>query len=219
MQPFCYQPPTDPYLPLLYQDQDIIVVDKPSGLLSVPGRDPAHRDSVYSRATEQFGEIFEVHRLDMSTSGLIIVALTKDAERDLKRQFRERTPSKTYLARIWGHPQHSEGEVDLPLICDWPNRPRQIVCYENGKPSQTQYKVLSQDEHSSMVELTPITGRSHQLRVHMQQLGHPILGDYFYAHEQAFAASERLTLHAHTLCFDQPSSGERIELVAPCPFD
>ncbi|QIZ75450.1 bifunctional tRNA pseudouridine(32) synthase/23S rRNA pseudouridine(746) synthase RluA [Ferrimonas lipolytica] len=218
MRPFTYQPPTDPYLPLIHQDDDIIVVDKPSGLLSVPGRELAHKDSVYNRAKEQFGEVFDVHRLDMSTSGIIIVALRKDAERELKRQFRDRETSKSYLARIWGHPEHNEGEVDLPLICDWPNRPLQKVCYETGKPSQTLYRVIEQDKHSSLVELIPVTGRSHQLRVHMQALGHPILGDALYAHDDALAASDRLLLHAHKLTIKQPTTAEILELVAPPPF-
>ena len=123
-----------------------------------------------------------VHRLDMATSGVIVVALNKAAERELKRQFREREPKKSYIARVWGHMEHDEGLVDLPLICDWPNRPLQKVCFDTGKAAQTEYLVLSRDaDGSTRVKLTPITGRSHQLRVHMLALGHPILGDGFYA--------------------------------------
>ncbi len=219
MQPLIYQPPTDPFLSFIHRDRDIVVVDKPAGLLSVPGRDPAHRDSVLSRVQTRFNQGFDVHRLDMATSGIIVVALTKDAERELKRQFRDRETSKTYLARVWGHPKEAQGEIDLPLICDYPNRPKQKVCYEQGKPSQTLYKVLSQDEHSSLLELTPITGRSHQLRVHLQALGHPILGDGFYAHPEAYAASERLMLHAHQLTIKQPRTGEALTFIADCDFE
>ncbi|MBY6188175.1 bifunctional tRNA pseudouridine(32) synthase/23S rRNA pseudouridine(746) synthase RluA [Marinobacter hydrocarbonoclasticus] len=219
MSEFQYQPPLEPFLTVLYEDKDIVVVDKPSGLLSVPGRDPAHRDSIYARVEQRYGKVYDVHRLDMATSGVMVLALRKNAERELKRQFRERETSKSYVARVWGHLAQPEGEVDLPLICDWPNRPKQMVCFENGKPSLTQYRVMSEDERSSLVELTPITGRSHQLRVHMLALGHPILGDSFYAHEEALAASDRLLLHAHTLCIKQPYSGEPLSFTAPVPFD
>ncbi|SHI22994.1 bifunctional tRNA pseudouridine(32) synthase/23S rRNA pseudouridine(746) synthase RluA [Ferrimonas marina] len=218
MPEFVYNPPTQPFLSVLYQDKDILVVDKPSGLLSVPGRDPAHRDSVMSRAQQEYGTVFDVHRLDMATSGVMVLALRKNAERELKRQFRERETAKTYLARVWGQLEQSEGEIDLPLICDWPNRPKQMVCYENGKPSQTRYRCLQQDSDSALVELTPITGRSHQLRVHMLALGHPILGDNFYAHPEALAAADRLLLHAHKLSIKQPYSGEPLHFEAPQPF-
>ncbi|WP_205729261.1 bifunctional tRNA pseudouridine(32) synthase/23S rRNA pseudouridine(746) synthase RluA [Ferrimonas aestuarii] len=213
-----YRPPTTPFLDVLYQDDAIMVVNKPSGLLSVPGRDPKHADSVYNRALTLTPQVFVVHRLDMATSGLMVLALTKDAERELHRQFREKEPSKTYLARVWGHLSEPEGEVDLPLICDWPNRPLQKVCFEHGKPSQTQYRTLSQDDTSTLVELTPITGRSHQLRVHMLSLGHPIVGDEFYAEGDAFNAADRLLLHAHKLCITHPESNDPIEFEAPLPF-
>ena len=170
-----YHPPREPWLHVLYQDEHIIVVNKPSGLLSVPGRAEEHRDSVMTRVQADFPVAESVHRLDMATSGVIVVALTKAAERELKRQFREREPKKSYIARIWGHMEHDEGLIDLPLICDWPNRPKQKVCFEHGKSAQTGYLVLSRDaDGSTRVKLTPITGRSHQLRVHMLALGHPI---------------------------------------------
>ncbi|ADN74880.1 ribosomal large subunit pseudouridine synthase A [Ferrimonas balearica DSM 9799] len=218
MTEFQYQPPMEPYLTVLYEDKDIVVVDKPSGLLSVPGRDPAHRDSVYSRVAERYGTVYDVHRLDMATSGVMVLALRKNAERELKRQFRDRETSKTYLARVWGHLAQPEGEIDLPLICDWPNRPKQKVCHDTGKPSLTRYRVLSTDDHSSLLELTPITGRSHQLRVHLLALGHPILGDGFYAEGEALAAADRLLLHAHTLEIKQPYSGQPLRFEAAAPF-
>lgn len=185
-----------------------MVVNKASGLLSVPGRAPENKDSVMTRIQADFPTAESVHRLDMATSGVIVVALTKAAERELKRQFREREPKKSYIAMVWGHLAQDEGLIDLPLICDWPNRPKQKVCYETGKPSQTLYQVLSRDaDGSTRVKLSPITGRSHQLRVHMLAIGHPILGDGFYAHPEAKAMASRLQLHAQELCITHPEFG------------
>ncbi len=203
-----YNPPRDPWLLILYQDEHIMVVNKPSGLLSVPGRAPENKDSIMTRIQADFPTAESVHRLDMATSGVIVVALTKAAERELKRQFREREPKKSYIARVWGHLAQDEGLIDLPLICDWPNRPKQKVCYETGKPSQTLYQVLSRDaDGSTRVKLSPITGRSHQLRVHMLAIGHPILGDGFYAPPEAKAMASRLQLHAQELCITHPEFG------------
>lgn len=203
-----YNPPRDPWLQILYQDEHIMVVNKPSGLLSVPGRAPENKDSIMTRVQADFPTAESVHRLDMATSGVMVVALTKTAERELKRQFREREPKKSYVARVWGHLAQDEGLIDLPLICDWPNRPKQKVCYETGKSSQTQYQVLSRDaDGSTRVKLSPITGRSHQLRVHMLAMGHPILGDGFYAPPEAKAMAPRLQLHAQELCITHPEFG------------
>ncbi|AOR62486.1 bifunctional tRNA pseudouridine(32) synthase/23S rRNA pseudouridine(746) synthase RluA [Pectobacterium wasabiae] len=191
---------------VIYQDQHIMVVNKPSGLLSVPGRAPENKDSVMSRIQADYPTAESVHRLDMATSGVIAVALTKAAERELKRQFREREPKKCYLARVWGHMAQDEGVIDLPLICDWPNRPKQKVCFETGKSAQTEYQVLSRDDDgTTRVKLMPITGRSHQLRVHLLALGHPILGDGFYAHPDAKAMAPRLLLHAQELAITHPA--------------
>ncbi|WJV66281.1 bifunctional tRNA pseudouridine(32) synthase/23S rRNA pseudouridine(746) synthase RluA [Pectobacteriaceae bacterium CE70] len=201
-----YNPLADPWLHILYQDQHIMVVNKPSGLLSVPGRAPEHKDSIMSRIQADFPQAESVHRLDMATSGVMVVALNKAAERELKRQFREREPKKSYLARVWGTLEQDEGMVDLPLICDWPNRPKQKVCFEQGKAAQTEYQVLARDDDgTTRVKLMPITGRSHQLRVHMLALGHPILGDGFYAHPAAKALAPRLLLHAQELCITHPA--------------
>ncbi|MGL4486456.1 MAG: bifunctional tRNA pseudouridine(32) synthase/23S rRNA pseudouridine(746) synthase RluA [Yersinia sp. (in: enterobacteria)] len=200
-----YNPPHDPWLLILYQDEHIVVVNKPSGLLSVPGRAPENKDSVMTRIQVDYPAAQSVHRLDMATSGVIVVALTKAAERELKRQFREREPKKSYIARVWGHLVQDQGLIDLPLICDWPNRPKQKVCYETGKSAQTEYRVLSRDaDGTTRVKLSPITGRSHQLRVHMLAMGHPILGDGFYAHPEAKAMASRLQLHAQELCITHP---------------
>lgn len=203
-----YNPPLEPWLHILYQDAHIMVVNKPSGLLSVPGRLDEHKDSVMTRIQRDYPEAESVHRLDMATSGVIVVALTKAAERELKRQFREREPAKTYVARVWGHPAQEKGMVDLPLICDWPNRPKQKVCFDTGKSAQTDYQVVEYGEdNSARVALKPITGRSHQLRVHMLALGHPILGDGFYAHPEAKAMADRLLLHAESLTITHPAFG------------
>ncbi|HCH24223.1 MAG TPA: RNA pseudouridine synthase [Oceanospirillaceae bacterium] len=195
-------------LPILYADAALVLVNKPSGLLSVPGRDPANYDSVYSRLLARFGEIHVVHRLDMDTSGVMILARHKDALRHLSRQFQQRTTRKHYLAWVDGVMEQAQASVNLPLRCDWPNRPKQMVDMIQGKPSLTEYEVLRFDEakQASLVRLTPITGRSHQLRVHMAALGNPILGCRFYAHEQVQEKATRLQLHAEYLQVLHPDS-------------
>jgi len=220
---FIYQPPMSPYLDIIYQDNDIVVLNKSSGLLSVPGRLPEHQDCLQNRVQRVLPTATIVHRLDMATSGLLIMALNKAAHVAISRQFEQRQTKKSYIARVFGHVKEQQGSVDLPLICDWPNRPKQKVDHENGKKSLTHYKVLKlegskTEELSSLVELTPITGRSHQLRVHMLALGHPILGDRLYAHEQALTVSPRLQLHAQMLTISHPTTNEVMEFTATCPF-
>lgn len=213
-----YFPAQDPWLELLYQDKDIFVVNKPSGLLSVPGRDPAHADSILNRVRRNHPLAQSVHRLDRLTSGVMILALRRKAERHLKQQFATRQTQKLYIARVWGQIKQTQGCIDLPLICDWPRRPLQKVCWQMGKPAQTYYQVLAQDEHTSWVLLKPITGRSHQLRVHMLALGHPILGDVFYAPEKVQKAAPRLLLHAYHLQIQHPYSQQICQFQAPCDF-
>jgi tRNA pseudouridine32 synthase/23S rRNA pseudouridine746 synthase len=220
---FVYTPPMTPYIDIIYQDEDIVVLNKSSGLLSVPGRLPEHQDCLQNRVQRVLPTATIVHRLDMATSGIIIMALNKPAHVFISRQFEQRKTQKSYIARVFGHVKEAEGSVDLPLICDWPNRPKQKVDHENGKQSLTHYKVLSYNEltsgeESSLVELTPITGRSHQLRVHMLALGHPILGDRLYATGSALTASSRLQLHARNLSLAHPVTDELLNFVAPCPF-
>ncbi|ABC31360.1 Pseudouridylate synthases, 23S RNA-specific [Hahella chejuensis KCTC 2396] len=215
---FVYSPPTDPWLETLYEDKDIIVVNKPSGILTSPGRGAHLYDSVWSRVKEKHPLSHVVHRLDLATSGVLVLALRRKAEKELKRQFMQREVRKTYVAKVWGVIKEDQGEVDLPLICDWPNRPKQKVCFEHGKPAVTGYRVLAREENATLVELYPITGRSHQLRVHMLSLGHPILGDRFYASPEALAASERLLLHAQSLSFKHPYSGEDMTFHTPADF-
>ena len=214
-----YNPPQEPWLDLVYRDDYIAVVNKPSGLLSVPGNQPQYYDSAMSRVKEKYGFCEPAHRLDMATSGILLFALSKAADRELKRQFREREPKKYYQALVWGHVEQDHGVVELPLICDWENRPRQKICFERGKRAVTFYDVLQRyPNNTTRVKLTPITGRSHQLRVHMLALGHPILGDKFYAHPQAKALSPRLCLHAESLQIQHPITGETMEFTAPVGF-
>ncbi|MBN6077902.1 bifunctional tRNA pseudouridine(32) synthase/23S rRNA pseudouridine(746) synthase RluA [Aggregatibacter actinomycetemcomitans] len=214
-----YNPPQEPWLDLVYRDDYIAVVNKPSGLLSVPGNQPQYYDSAMSRVKEKYGFCEPVHRLDMATSGILLFALSKAADRELKRQFRERKPKKYYQALVWGHLEQDQGVVELPLICDWENRPRQKICFERGKRAVTFYDVLQRyPNNTTRVKLTPITGRSHQLRLHMLALGHPILGDKFYAHLQAKVLSSRLCLHAESLQIQHPITGETMEFTAPVGF-
>ena len=214
-----YNPPQEPWLDLVYRDDYIAVVNKPSGLLSVPGNQPQYYHSAMSRVKEKYGFCEPAHRLDMATSGILLFALSKAADRELKRQFREREPKKYYQALVWGHVEQDHGVVELPLICDWENRPRQKICFERGKRAVTFYDVLQRyPNNTTRVKLTPITGRSHQLRLHMLALGHPILGDKFYAHPQAKALSPRLCLHAESLQIQHPISGETMVFTAPVGF-
>jgi tRNA pseudouridine32 synthase/23S rRNA pseudouridine746 synthase len=196
----------EPMLDVVYQDDDVLVLNKPSGLLSVPGRKPEHKDSLQRRAQQQYPTATTVHRLDMETSGLLVMALNKASHVHLSRQFEQRQVSKQYRARVFGHLPAGEGVIEAPLICDWPNRPRQMVSHEQGKPATTHWQLLASDELTSWVSLRPITGRSHQLRVHMLYLGHPILGDALYAAGQALQMSNRLNLQSQFLSFFSPAN-------------
>ena len=207
---FLYRPIMSPYLDILYQDNDVVVLNKTSGILSVPGRLPEHQDCLETRVQRVLPTATIVHRLDMATSGIMIMALNKPAHVDISRQFEKREISKRYIARVYGELPNTSGEINLPLKLDWPNRPKQKIDHEAGKHAKTVYNVLTVETESanttSLVELTPITGRSHQLRVHMLALGHPILGDRLYAHDKALKLSNRLQLHAQYIAFKQPST-------------
>ncbi len=215
-----YQPPADRGLDVLHTDDALLVVNKPSGLLSVPGRGEHKQDCLISRVQVEFPDALIVHRLDMETSGLLVLARNKEMHRQLSALFQRREVQKSYVAVVDGLVRESSGEIDLPLICDWPNRPRQKVDHQLGKPSRTLFKVLGAgiDAQSTRVELVPETGRSHQLRVHMQSMGHAILGDRLYANEQAQARSTRLLLHAQSLAFVHPLMGEPIAVSCEVPF-
>lgn len=205
-------------LQIIHLDHDIVVIDKPSMLLSVPGRGADKQDSVVSRLAGHFGFAREVHRLDWETSGVLVVALNADAHRALSRQFQDREVEKHYLAVVYGEIEGQTGSVALPLRCDWPNRPRQIVNTQQGKSALTHWQLLASEGGCSRLWLHPITGRSHQLRVHMQAIGHPILGDGLYAHRTALAMAPRLLLHASSLTISHPSSGDRLCFESPTPF-
>ncbi len=194
---------------IMHVDDAFIVINKPSGLLSVPGRGPNKADCAASRVQQLFSNALTVHRLDMETSGLMLFARGAESQRALSRAFESRQVEKRYVAVVDGLMQNDSGEINLPLICDWPNRPRQIVDHTIGKPSLTRYRVLSRDEaaKTTRVELSPVTGRSHQLRVHLASMGHCLLGDSLYATPSALAASTRLLLHATFLGFTHPVSG------------
>jgi tRNA pseudouridine32 synthase/23S rRNA pseudouridine746 synthase len=216
MTEFVYSPPNTP-LELIHEDHELLVVNKPAGLLSVPGKGDHLKDCLISRLQAAFPEALLVHRLDMDTSGVIVFARTPAAQRHLGLQFEKRMMKKSYLALVWGQVDGKEGVIDLPLIVDWPNRPLQKVCHETGRAAVTEWKVLRHDETSTRMRLFPQTGRSHQLRVHMRELGHPILGDPFYATGPA-RDFPRLMLHAETLRLRHPDGGRGMTFRAKNPF-
>ena len=211
-----YDPPTDP-LVILHEDHEVILVDKPAGLLSVPGKGEHLADCLLTRVQAVFPTALLVHRLDRDTSGVMIFAATRHAQRHLGLQFEKRQTKKTYVARVWGEMAEKTGTVDLPLIVDWPNRPLQMVCHETGKPAQTDWRVVRSGGGETRVRLMPKTGRSHQLRVHMLSLGHPILGDPFYATGVA-RDYDRMMLHSETLQFRHPDGGKGMRITAAAPF-
>jgi len=215
-----YTPPPDGELPLLYVTPHFLVLEKPAGLLSVPGRGADKQDCMASRACKRYPEALVVHRLDMETSGLLLMARGEEAQRVLSGLFQQRSVNKTYLALIAGNLSPAQGEINLPLICDWPNRPMQKVDDTQGKPALTRFQKLDYypELDASTVRLHPVTGRSHQLRVHMRELGHPILGDRLYAPPPIQQKASRLMLHAHCLEFVDPFSGEHHRYLSQPPF-
>ena len=211
-----YAPPQDP-LVVLHHDHEVVLVDKPAGLLSVPGKGEHLSDCLIARVQAVFPTALLVHRLDRDTSGVMIFALTPHAQRHLGLQFEKRQTQKTYVARVWGQVAEVKGTVDLPLIVDWPNRPRQMVDHENGRAAVTDWRRLKRSETETRMRLMPRTGRSHQLRVHMLAMGHPILGDPFYAAGPA-RDFPRLMLHSEKLQFRHPDGGTRMSITASAPF-
>jgi tRNA pseudouridine32 synthase/23S rRNA pseudouridine746 synthase len=211
-----YIPPMEP-LDVLHEDYELVVVNKPAGLLSVPGRGAHLADCLLSRVQEAFPTALLVHRLDRDTSGVMVFGLTPHAQRTLSMQFETRKTKKTYVARVAGRLEPRTGTVDLPLIVDWENRPRQMVCHATGKEAVTDWRVLKHREGETRVRLKPQTGRSHQLRVHMLSLGHPILGDPLYA-EGAAADHPRMMLHSEELRVSHPESGRGMSFRCKAPF-
>lgn len=192
---------------IIYIDDDLIIVDKPAGLLSVPGKAEDNRDCLITRIQEKYPEAIIVHRLDMATSGLMILPRSKRAEKRISVQFQRRKVLKKYVALLHGVIDEDEGVITAPLICDWENRPRQKIDFEIGKPSQTYFEVLARNEDTTRVCFWPSTGRSHQLRMHSIYIEHPICGDLFYIGDDGY---KRLMLHASYLEFKHPMSGEKI---------
>lgn len=211
-----------PYVPLTYLHVDpaLIVVIKPGGLLSVPGRGADKSDCLASRVQADFPDALIVHRLDMETSGLMVLARSKGAHRQLSLSFQNREVEKSYIAVVDGLLAPGIGEIDLPLIADWPNRPLQKVDFELGKRSVTRYRVVGHDAaaDTTRVELEPVTGRSHQLRVHLMSRGHPILGDLLYATPTALQKAGRLLLHATRLALAHPETGAPLRFSSAAPF-
>lgn len=210
---------------LVYSDDALLVLDKPAGLLAVPGRGEDKQDCLSARVQQVYPEALVVHRLDMATSGLLVMARSPAAQRALNLGFEKRQVHKRYIAVVHGRlappaPADGWGLIDLPLILDWLNRPRSIVDHAAGKPSRTRWRVLAHDAgaNATRVALEPITGRSHQLRVHLQALGHPILGDPLYAPPEAFAAAPRLLLHAERLALFHPVTDQAMAFESPVPF-
>lgn len=208
--------PCDDEVEILFADEHILVVVKPAGLLSVPGR--IVKDCVLQRMQTQYPDVRIVHRLDLDTSGLLVLSLSDLSTSDLNRQFRERQINKQYVAMVFGQMQEDSGEIDLPLSPDPDNRPRQRVDYAGGKSALTKYERLLVSEDSTRVLLRPVTGRSHQLRIHLSEIHHPILGCDLYAHEAALSAATRLCLHASQLEFTHPASREMLCFESAVPF-
>ncbi len=205
---------------VLYADAHCIVAIKPSGQLSVPGRGEHGQDCLAVQVKALFDDALVVHRLDMATSGLMLFARGADAQRRLSQAFAQRKVHKRYVAIVAGGVAPAQGEIDLPLIADWPNRPRQMVDLARGKPSLTRYRMLTIDAERDItrLELEPVTGRGHQLRVHLLAIGHPILGDALYAPPDIQARSDRLLLHAASLGFVHPVSAEALQFESIAPF-
>ncbi|MGV8990059.1 MAG: RluA family pseudouridine synthase [Thiobacillus sp.] len=207
----------------IYVDETLLVVDKPSGLLAVPGRGADKQDCLSARVQFRYPDALIVHRLDMATSGLMVMARGAAMQRALSMAFAAREVSKRYIAMVAGRleaPAEAWGVIDLPIIADWPNRPLRIIDHVAGKPSVTRWRVLESEAtgSSTRVELEPVTGRSHQLRLHLRELGYPILGDTLYAPPAIQVMAKRLLLHAGWLGFVHPVTGAEMVFESPAPF-
>lgn len=207
---------TDSQLDILYLDEDLLIANKPAGLLCVPGKGPEKQDCLYNRALKFNPNARVAHRLDQGTSGIVMFPLNYLTLKNLTHKFEAREIHKRYIAVVDGLVAEDEGEIKLPLICDWPNRPLQKVCFESGKAAHTRYRVLERDagKKTTRVLLEPVSGRTHQLRVHMLSLGHPMLGDGLYAPQDVLAKAPRLQLHAQELWLDHPITGVEVRVQA-----
>ncbi len=222
------QPQADPFIvplcteqiDIIYQDEHLLLINKPSALLSLSGKHPLNKDSVHWRLVQDFPTATLAHRLDFGTSGLMIIALNKAVNADITRQFQERSVAKRYVALLHGHLAEDSGEIDLPIAKNRINFPLQKICYASGKPAQSHYQVLERLENpfATRVIFTPVTGRTHQLRIHSSEIGHGILGCDLYASDEAYSLAPRLLLHAERIEFEHPVSGEQVKGFCPCPF-
>jgi tRNA pseudouridine32 synthase/23S rRNA pseudouridine746 synthase len=203
---------------ILYEDEHLLFVNKPHFLLSVPGKHPLNKDCLITRLQQTHPDARIVHRLDLDTSGTMVIALGRQCHAELSRQFRLRQVAKSYIAVVAGSLRENKGTIDIPIRADWQNRPRQKVCFERGKPSITHFTVLSRDDNSTRLRLHPVTGRSHQLRLHLLSIGHPILGCDLYADPDSLARSERLLLHAERLALKHPMTGKWLSLQSEPAF-
>ncbi len=219
------QPQTDPFIApechaeieILMQDEDLLLINKPSGLLSLSGKHPLNKDSVHYRLVQEFPTATLLHRLDLGTSGIMLVALNKSVNGLLTKQFQNRTVKKKYIAILQGDLSSSEGLIELPIAKG--EFPLQKICHLEGKPAATHYQVIERlPGERTRVEFTPLSGRTHQLRVHSREIGHPILGCDLYANDEAFAMADRLLLHATQLDFVHPITGATVSVHCPCPF-
>lgn len=213
-------PPCAEDIDILVEETDFLLIVKPAGLLSVPGRHPQNRDSVITRLQELFPEVAIVHRLDFDTSGLMVIPRNKLALSHISRQFQQRQVEKTYVAVVQGLVLQDKGSINLPIAADAENRPKYKICAETGKASLTEYQVLLRDPVSNITRLAlrPVTGRSHQLRLHLQTIGHPILGCGFYPLGSSAEGADRLLLHATRLSFNHPTSGAKVSIESSPPF-
>lgn len=222
------QPQADPFIvplcheeiEILYEDAHLLLINKPTALLSLSGKHPLNKDSVHYRLVKQFPTATMVHRLDFGTSGLLIIALNKTVNGHITKQFQDRTVVKTYSALLHGHLPEDSGFIDLPIAKDKPNFPLQKICYANGKKAISHYQVINRLEQmpATRVLFKPLSGRTHQLRIHSREIGHPILGCDLYASDEAFFMAKRLMLHATSIEFVHPVTGENIKGVSPSPF-
>ncbi|MCE9686373.1 pseudouridine synthase [Shewanella sp. AS16] len=213
-------PRCDAAIDVLYQDEHLLLINKPSGLLSLSGKHPANKDSVHYRLVQDFPGATLVHRLDFGTSGIMLVALNKTINGALTKQFQDRSIDKSYTALLHGHLSADSGRIELPIAKDVERFPLQKICFATGKPAVSEYRVLERlsTPKTTRVCFTPVSGRTHQLRIHSQQMGHPILGCDLYASDEAFGLAKRLMLHATSIGFAHPVTGERILAESPCPF-
>ena len=222
------QPQADPFIvpecheqiTMVYQDKYLLIINKPTALLTLSGKHPLNKDSVHFRLVKDFPTATVIHRLDFGTSGVLIVALNKEVNAHIGKQFQARTVAKSYTALLHGHVEGDEGVIEFPIAKDRPNFPLQKICYESGKEASTHFRVIERlpDAFATRVVFTPLSGRTHQLRIHSREIGHPILGCDLYASDEAFFMAKRLMLHATEIAFDHPVTGERIKGVSTAPF-